>query len=513
MKCKLILLGCMFMAADAMSQVPEDAVRFSWLTPNGTARNQAVGGAMGSLGGDISATFVNPAGLGLYKTGEIVLSPGFNFLNNKANFRGTNSSEKNNSFNFGTSGVVLGFGSRSSKIKSSAFSIALNRTANFNSNVYYKGENDFSSYSEQYASELSNSNIPISQALNFDASLSLATKMAIYSYLIDTATVNGTLQVVGLPEFLAKREQENSVTTRGGITELAFGLAANMNDKFYFGGSLGIPIVNYERNSIFTERDISGNNNNDFDYSTLSETYTTKGIGVNAKLGLIFKPVESIRLGLAVHTPTLYGLKDTYYGNMATETENYPPSPGLVKVGSDVVSGNQISRYEYDLMSPWKILVSASYVFGGVEDVTKQKGFLSADVEYINYKGNSYQAVSTNNADNSYYDGINKTIDQIYKGSFNFRAGGELKFNTLMVRGGVAYYGNPNKEAAIKASRMYVSGGFGYRNKGVFLDLTYVYGLQKDANFPYRLTDKANTFATVKGNSGNIVLTAGFKLF
>jgi hypothetical protein len=334
--------------------------------------------------------------------------------------------------------------------------------------------------------------------------------MAIYTYLIDTATINGTTQVVGLPEFLQTRQQENSISTTGGITELAFGIAANMDDKFYFGGSLGIPIVNYERRSTFTERDISGDKNNDFDHSTLTETFTTKGIGVNAKLGVIFKPVESVRLGLAVHTPTLYGLQDSYRGEMTTETEAYAH---LKTVTSDVVSGNSISKYDYDLVAPWKILLSGSYIFGEVEDVTKQKGFISADVEYINHKASSFQTANTDNTDNSYYQGVNNTIDDIYKGSFNFRAGGELKFNTFMARGGFAYYGNPNKETALKASRMFVSGGLGYRNKGFFLDLTYVYGLQKDVNFPYRLTDKANTFASIKGNSSNVLLTVGFKIF
>ena len=45
------------------AQAPEDALRYSFYPQGGTARNMAIGGAMGSLGGDINATFVNPAGL------------------------------------------------------------------------------------------------------------------------------------------------------------------------------------------------------------------------------------------------------------------------------------------------------------------------------------------------------------------------------------------------------------------------------------------------------------------
>jgi len=42
------------------AQEPADALRYSWTNQGGTARQQAIGGAMGSLGGDISSTFINP---------------------------------------------------------------------------------------------------------------------------------------------------------------------------------------------------------------------------------------------------------------------------------------------------------------------------------------------------------------------------------------------------------------------------------------------------------------------
>jgi hypothetical protein len=64
----------------SMAQSPEDVLRYSYFPQNGSARNAAIGGAMGSLGGDINAMYVNPAGLGMYKTREFVLSPGLNLI-------------------------------------------------------------------------------------------------------------------------------------------------------------------------------------------------------------------------------------------------------------------------------------------------------------------------------------------------------------------------------------------------------------------------------------------------
>ena len=80
-----------------------------------------------------------------------------------------------------------------------------------------------------------------------------------------------------------------------------------------------------------------------------------------------------------------------------------------------------------------------------------------------------------------------------------------------MARLGFAYYTNPYKDAALKANRMLFSGGLGYRHKGFFVDLTYIYSIDKDVDFAYRLQDKSNTFASLDTRRGNIVASVGFK--
>jgi hypothetical protein len=282
----------------------------------------------------------------------------------------------------------------------------------------------------------------------------------------------------------------------------------------YIGGSIGVPVVNYEKRSTRTERDATGNTNNNFDYTELKETFTTRGVGFNAKLGIIVKPAEQFRLGLAVHTPSFYGLKDTYDARMTTNRENYKPIPGFTNtIDIDVkgVNNGQIAEFKYDLITPWRIMASGAYVFREEEDIKKQKGFISADVEYVGHRSPRYSPTDQN-GDKSYYDGVNDGIRNYYKGAFNYRVGGELKFTTVMARLGFSYYGNPYKEKdELKGRRMFLSGGLGYRNKGMFIDVTYIYGIHRDVDFPYRLPDKANTFAVVKGNGSNIAATIGFK--
>jgi hypothetical protein len=102
-------------------------------------------------------------------------------------------------------------------------------------------------------------------------------------------------------------------------------------------------------------------------------------------------------------------------------------------------------------------------------------------------------------------------IKSTYKGNINFRIGGELKLHTIMFRLGGAYYGSPYADENLKASKILATGGIGYRDHGIFIDLSYAHAFNQDAQFAYRLNDKPNTFAAQTGSMGTIALTFGFK--
>src|SRR3954447_24010002 len=126
MKKYLLLPILLFITTLIYSQVPEDVIRYSFFPQNGTARSLAIGGAMGSLGGDITATFVNPAGLAFYKTGDFILTPAYKFGKVKADYYGRTEKEKSNKFTWGATGFVIGMGgNKGSSVHSSAFSLAV----------------------------------------------------------------------------------------------------------------------------------------------------------------------------------------------------------------------------------------------------------------------------------------------------------------------------------------------------------------------------------------------------
>ncbi len=509
---KVITAIVLFASTKLSAQIPEDALRAAWNTPSGTARQQAIGGAMGSLGGEISSLFVNPAGLGFFKTNDFAISPGFSFSSDKSGYRGTNASGNSiSNFNLGTSGVV--FASAPGRNgNTGAFSIAMNRAANFNKDVLYKGQNDYSSYAEQYAIELANSGLSIDDAIG-TTQLSYGTRMALYTYLIDTATINGSSQVIAQPSknagFLLN--QQNKFRSRGGITEIALGYAANLHDKLYLGLGLGIPIFNYSRTLTFTETDATGNPNNDFASSVYTENYTTRGFGFNLKLGMIYKPSATWHVGFVLHSPTILGLTDEIHSGMVTNTEGYAGTLSMSSDSLDYYTNSSANKVNYDLLTPWKMMISGSYLFGaGNADVSKQQGFITADIEYVTDKSSRFHRADET-TDPNYFPAVNDAIKSSYKGNFNFRVGGEMKFNIFTGRLGFAYSTSPYKQSELKADRMSISGGVGYRNKGIFMDLTYVQNIINDVNFPYRLSDKANTFANLKDNGGTVLFTVGLK--
>ena len=493
------------------SQVPEDALLLSWYPQTGTARNHAIGGAMVSLGGDASANHINPAGLAFFKTSDFIFTPGFQFGKGKSSFRGTdNTGKSKNSGGLGTSGFVFGgFGYKARN----TFAITVTRLANFNQRSFYSGENNYSSFAEPLADEFSTSNLTIDQALN-NPTISLQTKMALYTYLVDTATINGSKQVIARSEQVSNRNQQNLVESKGGITEFAFGFGSEISKKFLAGISLGASIINHEKRIYYRESDATGNLNNNFNYLAYDETSTLKGYGLNLRGGIIYRPKEFIRLGLAIHSPTWMPLKETINSGFAADLEKlFAPNTGYDSVASSVVAGGSQAENKYVINSPTRIMISGSYVFREVENIAKQKGFITADIEYTNYKWLNFAAYDQNSPTNINYSPYNDAIHALYKSTFNFKLGGELKFKTFMARGGFAYYGNPYKDKELKGRKMNISGGLGYRNKGMFIDLTYVHRLNKDVNFPYRINSpRANTFANLKDSGGNVLLTLGFKI-
>jgi len=500
-----------FISIFSYSQTPDDALRTAWFTGNGTARNMSLGGAGGSLGGDLTANTINPAGIGIYKTSEWAISPNYFTLKNKFNYRGTDTTQTEKTrLNYGSMGVVFAIPHQktNSGWVSSSFSLTLNQLASYNNKIQYHGFNNTSSFSEQYLEELKADRADTISALE---NYIFGTSLAFRTYLIDTirgvgGSVMGFQSLVPLSSGVI---QNLDAATSGGYHEVAIGYAGNHEDKLFIGGSLTIPIINYNRELIYSETDATKDTTNQFKSFTYKESFHSSGAGFGLKLGFIYRPEPEWRFGFALHTPQLISYSDRIRSSMITNTESYAHT---VSETSDNLNDGKEGTREYQISTPYKILFSGTYIFGATDDTHKQRAFLTGDIEFVNYRGARFSGKE--NAEQStldYLQLVNEAVKRYYKPNLNYRIGGELKLNTFMIRLGAAYYGSPYKDRSIAANRILTTAGIGYRNHGFFADFAYSLCTITDAHFPYRLNDKPNTYAKQTGSTSTMVFTFGCK--
>ena len=507
-----IFILFLFLASTAFSQESADAIRYSMTDHGGTARSRAIGGAVTALGGDLSAAYVNPAGLGLYKTGELTFSPSIFLNRSKTDYLNTTNKEKKNGYEYNNFGVVLPKdGSYNGRWSNFTFAIGMVSPVNFSNKVFLSGKNNQSSFSEKYLEELVKNNVtdPNKAATNFPYSASLAFN----TYLIDTLlnpnnTIKGYRSLAPIASGLL---QQNTVTTSGGIRDFFMSASANYSDKIYFGGTIVFSKLTYERNSVFRESDMNKMLNN-FNYFESEDYLYTSGVGVGIKLGAIARPIKDFRIGLSYHSPVVYSMIDQYSAKITTDLEGYMRN-GVLKQSSLDLNNGSMGQFQYNFSRPSKLLLGMCYTLSADENVKNQKGFVSADIEYDNYT-NAKFSPSVNAAYNSgrdYLNEVNANVKTQYKSGLNIRVGGELKFNVLMARMGLNYMTNTFTTAGLTNKRMNISTGLGYRNKGYFVDLTYIYQIWNDAYFPYRLEQAYFAPSYLKNGSSNVVLTIGFK--
>ncbi|PSL25968.1 OmpP1/FadL family transporter [Chitinophaga ginsengisoli] len=519
----LALTGtCMSLQA----QTIDDALRFSTTSPSGTTRAQSVGGALGALGGEASSLYVNPAGVGFFRTNDFSFTVGFQNISNTGTYLNTKGDD--NKFIPLISNVTLIFGGRrkrpDSKWQNFSFGLGLNRTQNYNQRIYYTGNNTSSSLSLNYyldaeAAGVTNPNEQLGGSQTI-GSLAHTSALAYQTGLISPYT-NSNNQPDGTFYSAAQAKdrsinvkQENIVDAKGGAYDVAFAFAANYDDKLYLGGSLNIPTITYKNSRTWkeTNQNTVATDLNNFD---VTENLRSEGTGVNLKIGGIYKPVKALSLGAAFHSPSWMSFTDTYRTDMTTSTKTL----GVRSFSSTDTNNGFEDESKYTVRTPWKGILSAAFLFAPSADTRRPTGFITFDYEYMDYASMRMRLKNDNSFDKEDSDLRNQAIKSTYQGASNFRVGGELKLHVIAFRLGYSLYGSPYKSSTIDGKREYFSGGIGYRNRGFYMDLGLVYGSNTYTSQPYVLSSNADPAdhyttpapASIDSKQANINATFGWK--
>jgi hypothetical protein len=462
---KISLFLCISLITLSFTQAQNemDALRYSMIDPGGTARFSGMAGAFGALGGDFSALSINPAGIGIFRSSEITITPSMNFQSVESQLFGSSEIDDKYSFNLNNLGLVfsipVGNASEGGGLKFVNFGVGVNRHNNFNNRWLAEGFNNNNSL---MTSLLEQANVQGSPE-NLD---DFSTGLAWDTYLLDME--DGTYFV---DMYDGQVLQTQIMNSSGYVRELVFSLGTNYNDILYFGASVGLPSVRYKQSGTLMEKD--NNNVNDyFNTLTYTEAYETKGTGFNVKFGGIAR-LGSIRLGAALHTPTFYSLEDVYNTTMRSDLNLDPESyPGYTE--SAKFAESPTGNFKYELNTPLKAIGSLGLVFGTM-------GLISIDYEYTDYTNARLRS------DDFVFTEANKMIKSNLNAQHNIRVGGEIQVKPVILRAGYGYYSSPYKEGINDAQRSVIAAGFGFRDRHYFIDFSYSYSFFSEDYILYQV--------------------------
>lgn len=478
MKKVAIISGVMLCSCFVNAQNDVDALRYSRLDFGGTARFYGTGGAFGALGGDFSVCSINPAGIALYHKSEITFTPSLYHSKTSSDYLGNNAEDDKYNFNVSNVGFVLaGHDDKNDNDwRGLAMGVGFNRNTSFHNRMMVEGTNSKSSLLDLW---LGDANSHGADTASFDA---FSTDLAFQTGLIRRQSSNSYYHII--PNY--GEVQSKSMETSGKESEMVFTLGANYKDKVYIGGTLGFPRIHYLEESTYME-----SVENDTTYYLKSYSYTndleSNGNGFNFKFGMIIKPSDWIRIGVAAHTPTYFRMTDTY-SNIVTANYDY--------ANGSYTASSPNGSYNYSLTTPMRAIGSVAFIY-------KTLGLVSVDYEFVDYS--SARLRSPGYA----FTNENKAIRNKYTGAGNLRVGAEVKLAPFSIRGGYALYGSPFKDNINTGTKTSYTFGLGYRGDGFFVDAAYVYSIASEDYYlydPTLVSPAKNTY-----NTSNIMLTIGFK--
>ena len=446
-----------------------DALRYSMNFYYGTARSVAMGNAFTALGGDFGALTINPAASAVYPYSELIFSPSFHTTITQSDF--LNSSFKDSYTRLGISNIGY-VGSRSkpnySGIVGYSFAFGYNGLDNYSGQSKFSGKTNQSSWLAALAyntngihatdMDFNNNQNPF-----YSSSASWRSLLAWNTSLLDTIPGSGGRDYVGATEAFKAGVIEIPGTLRqdfyrksvGNSGEYVFNFGLNFSHRLFLGVNLGLQSINYTTKERYSE---SVENSHDF-YQTqfldFTHTYSLKctGTGVNLKIGAILVPVDNFRLGFSISTPTWLQLDEEWEETITANFSDYHQS-----------LQSPLGEYSYQVKTPYRWNVGAAFTFGSL-------GAISFDYEKVAY--NNIRLSSHGESINPFSNENNYVIQE-FNNTQNLRAGLELNLSgEFSLRGGYAYYGNPEKNWGSNTHIASLGIGMNW-GKSFFCDMTFM---------------------------------------
>lgn len=510
---KLIICALLFCStATIYAQNAYDALRFSQQYPEGTARSTAMGNAMTALGGDIGSITINPAASAVYRYSEIVITPSVTTSSSNASYLGYSQSASKTRAGISNFGFVGNYttGRKHAGLVNWSFGLAINKQNNFTNAREIYGRTNSTSWLSALAHntdgiyapdmDLNDNNNPYYRSnaswnsiLAWNCSLLDTLPGTNNSYIAATENLDGyDISVAG------DLDQRFASSSIGNITEATINFGGNFSNKLYLGVNIGLQSISYKYQEFYAESALnSAAFNSGFSNFSTSYRYSAVGTGLNIKAGMIYVPLDWLRFGASISTPTWVYMNEEWENSMnANFNDGY--SQNLL---------SPLGNFSYRLNTPFRWNVGTAVRLGSL-------GAISADYERANYS-------QCKLIDQGYQFGYTDENDEIKSvlGTQNIvRVGAEFNvMPSFAIRGGYQYYSSPYANALKDDARHIGSLGAGYSVQcgagNFFADLAYQQLLKKETE-KFSLYDNTTIAApegTAKGNNWKILLTLGFR--
>lgn len=438
---KLFLFLLLFWGVSLFSQNDIDAIRYSRRGVNGTSRFVAMGGAFGAIGADLSCSAYNPAGLALYRKGEISYSGGIRTNNNTAMLNNSSSNSLSSKFVFNNFGFAIAWPSKNDRESRNVFSYSSTQILNYFNKVQINNNTNQNSIAKDMLNLANEDKTPKNTYSGYEG-------LAYQTYLLDYDP--STSKFFSLLDINRTVKQTRELITDGKLKELNFSYAYSYKDNYYFGVSIGIPRVDYTSNITHVERDEKDSMQlgfpsastftstfinppltldptykmlHGFKSLTYTEYFKTTGTGINLKIGGIARAGENLRLGAYYHTATVFNLTDVYYNQLSVNWDK--------DTTTTLKDPEQGGTFSYAITTPARFSINAAYVL-------KKIAVIGVDYEFVNY---SKAALSS--TVNGVFDGVNAVIRDKYKLGQNFRIGAEINIKPVIIRLGYNMQASP----------------------------------------------------------------------
>lgn len=466
---KIVLLlsvpAALYLHAQDVTEIRNAASVYGNNMTQGSAKYMGMAGSMGAIGGDISAANVNPAGVGVYITGDFQGTLAINSYKNTSSLSGNSLSYKKNNTNLGQLGGVV-----SIPLYGSGWKFV-------NIGVSYVNQN-----LDDYVETPGNQGI----------SRSVARINQGGQQFMDAETFDG-----------------HGYNRSGHLTKTNFTVGGNYNNKLYVGLGLNFHTADFDQADSF--RGFYNSDKTSVFYDKQYTPYSESSSGFSISAGVIGKVGDIVRLGASIESPTWWNIDRAF-------TEYSVTGQGGPITSVDVYNERR------DFRSPAKATVSAALIpskdFAFNIDYTmgiSKPKFTTQSA--VNDDLNNFFSNNSNNL-SEFKVGAEYRIE-----GFRLRAGYAFANNPFDKGWVKTVNGDETFSNLYVGKRNTLGLGLGYDFKSFYIDAAYQ-NVKYDYNNPFLGGDYATTnksivdggtsldtsvVSAVKNQQNNIFITLGYR--